>query len=267
MSELVARARLTVPARPTLGGLLIVERNVMVYRRTWMILLSGFFEPLFYLFFFVYPLQSFIGDISWDGKPIEYAAFVAPALLASSAMNGAFYDATNVFWKLRYGKVYDSILATPVGPKDVAVGETIWAVVRAMLYSAAYLAVIAMLGLVESWWALLALPACFVIGFGFAGAGIAAVTWMRTWKDFDLVQLVMLPMFMFSATFYPITIYPQLIEWIVRILPLYHGIELVRALTTGTVSAFQLVNVAYLLLMGLVGMALASRRIDKLLLK
>jgi lipooligosaccharide transport system permease protein len=267
MSELVARARLTVPARPTLGGLLIVERNVMVYRRTWMILLSGFFEPLFYLFFFVYPLQTFIGDISWDGQPIEYAAFVAPALLASSAMNGAFYDATNVFWKLRYGKVYDSILATPVGPKDVAVGETIWAVVRAMLYSAAYLAVIAMLGLVDSWWALLALPACFVIGFGFAGAGIAAVTWMRTWKDFDLVQLVMLPMFMFSATFYPITIYPQLIEWIVRILPLYHGIELVRALTTGTVSAFQLVNVAYLLTMGLVGMALASRRIDKLLLK
>jgi lipooligosaccharide transport system permease protein len=267
MSELVARARLTVPARPTLGGLLIVERNVMVYRRTWMILLSGFFEPLFYLFFFVYPLQSFIGDISWNGQPIEYAAFVAPALLASSAMNGAFYDATNVFWKLRYGKVYDSILATPVGPKDVAVGETIWAVVRAMLYSAAYLAVIAMLGLVDSWWALLALPACFVIGFGFAGAGIAAVTWMRTWKDFDLVQLVMLPMFMFSATFYPITIYPQLIEWIVRILPLYHGIELVRALTTGTVSAFQLVNVAYLLTMGLVGMALASRRIDKLLLK
>jgi lipooligosaccharide transport system permease protein len=267
MSELVARARLTVPARPTFGGLLIVERNIMVYRRTWMIVFSGFFEPLFYLFFFVYPLQSFIGDISWDGQTIEYAAFVAPALLASSAMNGAFYDATNVFWKLRYGKVYDSILATPVGPKDVAVGETIWAVVRAMLYSAAYLGVIAMLGLVESWWALLALPACFVIGFGFAGAGIAAVTWMRTWKDFDLVQLVMLPMFMFSATFYPITVYPQLLEWIVRVLPLYHGIELVRALTTGTVSAFQLVNVAYLLTMGIVGMALASRRIDKLLLK
>ena len=81
-------------------------------------------------------------------------------------MNGAFYDATNVFWKLRYGKVYESILSTPVGPKDVAAGETMWAVVRAMLYSAAYLVVIVALGLVDSWWALLALPACFVIGFG-----------------------------------------------------------------------------------------------------
>ena len=267
MTELVARARLTAPARPVVGGLLIIERNVMVYRRTWMILFSGFFEPLFYLFFFVYPLERFIGDVTSAGETIQYAVFVAPALLASSAMNGAFYDATNVFWKLRYGKVYDSILSTPVSPKDVAVGETIWAVVRAMLYSAAFLVVITALGLVESWWALLALPACFVIGFGFAGAGIAAVTWMRTWKDFDLVQLVMLPMFMFSATFYPISVYPEVLEWIVRVLPLYHGIELVRALTTGSVTAFQLVNVAYLVTMGLGGMAIASRRIDKLLLK
>ena len=95
MSELVARARLTVPAKPAFGGLLIVERNAMVYRRTWMIIFSGFFEPLFYLFFFVYPLQEFIGDVTFEGETIEYAAFVAPALLASSAMNGAFYDATN----------------------------------------------------------------------------------------------------------------------------------------------------------------------------
>ena len=136
-----------------------------------------------------------------------------------------------------------------------------------MLYSAAFLAVIVALGLVDSWWALLTLPACFVIGFGFAGAGIAAVTWMRNWKDFDLIQLVMLPMFMFSATFYPITVYPTVLEWIVRCLPLYHGIELVRSLTTGTVGPFQLVNVAYLVTMELVGVCNSSRRIDKLRLK
>ena len=267
MTELVARTRLGTARRPAIGGLLIVERNVMVYRRTWMILFSGFFEPLFYLFFFVYPLQEFIGDVTFEGATIEYAAFVAPALLAASAMNGAFYDATNVFWKLRYGKVYESILATPVGPKDVAVGETIWAVVRSLLYSAAFLITIVALGLVDSPWAILALPACFVIGFGFAGAGIAAVTWMRTWKDFDLIQLIMLPMFMFSATFYPISVYPQVLEWIVRCLPLYHGIELVRALTIGAVGPFQLVNVAYLAALGVVGMYVASLRIDKLLLK
>lgn len=267
MTELVVRTRLLEPRRPAIGGLLIVERNAMVYRRTWMILFSGFFEPVFYLFFFVYPLQTFYGDVTLGDETIEYAAFVAPALLAASAMNGAFYDATNVFWKLRYGKVYDAMLSTPVGPKDVAVGETIWAVVRAMLYSAAFLVVITVLGLVDSWWGLLVLPACFVIGFGFAGAGIAAVTWMRNWKDFDLIQLVMLPMFLFSATFYPISVLPEAIEWVVRVLPLYHGIELVRSLTTGTVGAFQLVNVAYLGTVGLIGMLIASRRVDGLLLK
>jgi lipooligosaccharide transport system permease protein len=267
LTELVARARLTTPPRPTLGALLLIERNLMVYRRTWMIIFSGLFEPLFYLFFFVYPLQRFIGDVSFEGETVEYAAFVAPALLAASAMNGAFYESTNVFWKLRFQKTYESILATPVRPQDIALGETTWAVVRSLLYATAYFAVIALLGLVTSPWAVLALPATFVIGFAFAGAGIAAITWMRTWKDFDLIQLIMLPMFMFSATFYPISVYPQVLEWIVRCLPLYQGIELIRALTTGAVGPLQLVNVAYLATMGLVGLWISSRRIDKLLLK
>jgi lipooligosaccharide transport system permease protein len=269
LTELAApRTRVLPSARPRIGGLLIVERNLMVYRRTWMILFSGFFEPLFYLFLFVYPFQEFTQvEVVLGGEPIEYAAFVAPALLAASAMNGSFYDATNVFWKLRYAKVYEAMLSTPVSPRDVAVGETMWAVCRSLLYSTAFLILILALGLVESWWALLVLPACFVIGFGFAGAGIAAVTWMRSWQDFDLVGLVMLPMFLFSATFYPISVYPEAIEWLVRVLPLYHGIELVRSLATGTPGAFQLVNVAYLLTLGLVGMTIAGRRIDGLLLR
>jgi lipooligosaccharide transport system permease protein len=265
MTELAAR--LPLRPRPRVGGLLIVERNAMVYRRTWLILFSGFFEPLFYLFFFVYPLGNLIGDIALEGRALEYAAFVGPALLAASAMNGAFYDATNVFWKLRYGKVYDAMLSTPISPGDVAVGETSWAVVRSLLYSAAFLNIILVLGLVESWWGTLILPACFVIGFGFAGAGIAAVTWMRSWQDFELIQLVMLPMFLFGTTFFPLAVYPEAIEWIVQALPLYHGIELIRALSSGAVSSFQLVNVAYLLTMGLVGMFVASKRIDGLLLK
>jgi lipooligosaccharide transport system permease protein len=267
VTEYVARAPLTAPARPRIGGVLLVERNAMVYRRTWLILFSGFFEPLFYLFAFGVGLGSVVGDFTLDGKPIRYAEFVAPGLLAASAMNGAFYDATNVFWKLRYGKVYDAMLSTPVSPNDVAVGETLWAVARAMLYSFAFLVIVTAAGYVESWWAVLALPAAFVIGFGFAGAGIAAVTWMRNWQDFEFVQIVMLPMFLFATTFYPLSVYPEAIEWVVQALPLYHGIELIRSLTTGSVDAVQLVNVTYLLVMGLVGMAVASRRISGLLLK
>ena len=102
MTELAAsRTRLLPAAQSRVGGLLIVERNLMVYRRTWMILFSGFFEPLFYLFLFVYPFQEFTQvEVVLGGEPIEYVAFVTPALLAASAMNGSFYDATNVFWKL-----------------------------------------------------------------------------------------------------------------------------------------------------------------------
>jgi len=260
-------ARLAFPGGRPSGGLLIVERNATVHRRTWLILVSGFFEPLFYLAFFVYPLGDVIGEIALDEQTLEYAAFVAPALLAASAMNGAYYDATNVFWKLRYAKVYDAMLSTPISPRDVALGETLYAVLRAVLYSAAFLNIILVLGLVDSWWGIAILPACLVIGFGFAGAGIAAMTWMRSWQDFDLIQLVMLPMFLFATTFFPLSVYPEAIEWVIQALPLYHGIELVRSLSTGAVSAFQLVNVAYLLAMGAVGMAIAARRIDRVLLK
>src|SRR5918992_3828371 len=234
-------ARLVLPGSRPSGGLIVVERNAMVHRRTWLILVSGFFEPLFYLLFFVYPLGDVIGEIALDEETLEYASFVAPALLAASAMNGAYYDATNVFWKLRYAKVYDAMLSTPMSPRDVAFGETLWAVVRSLLYSAAFLNILLLLGLVESWWGVLILPACFVIGLGFAGAGIAAITWLRTWQDFDLVQLVMLPMFLFSATFYPVSVYPEAIEWLVKAFPLYHGIELIRSLATGTVGPEQLV--------------------------
>ena len=231
-----------------------------------MILFSGFFEPLFYLLAFGVGLGSYIGTVAVNGQQVDYDLFLASSLLAASAMNGAFYDATNVFWKLRYAKVYEAMLSTPVRPTDVAIGETMWAVVRSMLYSTAFLLVVAGLGLIHSWWAVLVLPAAFVIGFAFAGAGIAAVTWMRSWQDFEFLQLVMLPMFMFSATFYPISVYPTAIEWLVRVLPLYNGISLIRALMTGSVGAVQLVNVAYLVTMGIVGMLLAGRRIDRLLL-
>ena len=110
------------------------------------------------------------------------------------------------------------------------------------------------LGLIESWWALLALPATVFIGFAFAGAGIAAVTYMRSWQDFDILNLAILPMFLFSATFFPLSTYPDWLEWVIRATPLYNGVELLRALTTGTVSSTQLVNVAYLAVLGIVGM-------------
>jgi lipooligosaccharide transport system permease protein len=262
MSTFVLRAL----DRPGGRGRYLFERNVMSHRRTWAIIVSGFFEPLFYLLSLGYGLGGYVGEVVIDGVPIEYAAFVAPALLAASAFNGAFYDATNIFWKLRYQKVYDAVLATPLGPKDIAVGETAFALFRGLIYAVGFFTVVLALGLVESWWAVLALPATVFIGFAFAGAGIAAVTYMRSWQDFDILNLAVLPMFLFSATFFPLSTYPGWLEALVQATPLYHAVSLLRGLTTGAVGGAQVVDVAYLAVLGLVGAWIASRRISKLLL-
>jgi lipooligosaccharide transport system permease protein len=254
---------LTALALTRTRGHLLFERNLMVYRRAWMTILSGFFEPIFYLFSLGIGLGHFVGQI----HGVSYASYIAPALLASAAMNGAIYDATtNVFWKLRYGKVYDSMLATPLGPIDVAVGETAWAQFRGGLYATGFIVTAAALGLLHSWWAVLALPAALVVGFGFAGIGIAASTFLRSWQDFEMVQIVLLPMFLFSATFFPISIYPVAIQWFVRVSPLYHSITLIRSLTLGSVGWINLLNAVYLLALGVIGIFVARRRMAGLLL-
>jgi lipooligosaccharide transport system permease protein len=252
--------------RPGGKGVLLFERNVLSYRRMWTIIVSGFFEPLFFLLSLGYGLGGYVGDVVIDGARMEYAAFVAPGLLAASAMNGAFYDATNIFWKLRYQKLYDSVLSTPLGPKDIAAGEVVWALFRGLIYAVGFFTIIGALGLIESWWALLALPATVFVGFAFAGAGIAAVTYMRSWQDFDVLNLAILPMFLFSATFFPLSTYPEWIEWAIQATPLYHGVELLRSLTTGSVGWYQLFDVAYLAGLGILGTWIASRRVEKLLL-
>jgi lipooligosaccharide transport system permease protein len=245
----------------------LFERNYLVHRRVWIIIVSGFFEPLFYLFSLGIGLGHFVGKVPGpNGQLISYATFVAPALLATAAMNGAIYDSTSVFWKMKYAKLYDAVLATPVGPTDVAVGETSWALFRGLLYGIAFLVTVAALGLVHSALAVFALPTALLVGFAFAGAGVAAATYMRTWQDFEFLNLIQLPMFLFSATFYPLSVYPHAIEILVRCTPLYNAIALMRALMLGAVGPYQLVNVAYLLTMGLIGLVIASRRVDTLLL-
>jgi lipooligosaccharide transport system permease protein len=247
---------------------LLFERNWMVYRRTWLIIFSGLFEPLFYLASMGVGLGHYVPHVDVEGVGlISYSSFIAPALLASAAMNGAVYDSTNVFWKMKYAKVYDAMLATPIGPTDVAVGEAGWALFRGLLYAAAFLLVSAVLGLIHSTWALLALPAALLIGFGFAGVGIAGTTYMRNWQDFEFLAIVQLPMFLFSATFYPLSVYPEALQWVIRCTPLYNAIALMRGLMLGSLGWYQLVNVVYLAVMGAIGVRIAGRRVHKLLLK
>jgi lipooligosaccharide transport system permease protein len=242
----------------------VVERNVLSYRRNWMILFSGFFEPLFYLVGLGFGVGALVGDV--DGIP--YAVFVAPGLLATSAMNGAIYDSTfNLFYKLKYARTYDAMLSTPLGVGDVTLGEITWALIRGALYALGFLIVMLALGLIQSPWAVLALPAALLIGFAAAGLGTAATTFVRSWQDFDLVFVVTLPLFLFSGTFFPITTYPEPIRTLVEFTPLYRGVHLVRGLTTGAIEPMLVVDCLYLLVLGAIGLTITSRRMGRLLLK
>jgi lipooligosaccharide transport system permease protein len=245
------------------------ERSLYLYRRTWLILVSGFFEPLFYLLAVGFGIGALVGSVPGpDGQPVSYQLFVAPALLASSAMNGAIFEVTfNVYGKLRWDKVYDAMLATPLGVGDIALGEIAWALFRGLLYAIGFVLVMAVLGLIRSPFFLLAVPAAMLLGFAFAAVGMAATTFVRSWQDFDLIQLVILPLFLFSATFYPISTYPDALQIVVQLTPLYHGVDLIRSLALGIIGPSLLVHVAYLLAMGIAGLYVVSRRLDKLLLK
>jgi len=247
----------------------LVERNLMVYRRTPLVIVSGFFEPLFYLLGIGFGLGALIGNVPGpDGQPIPYGVFVAPGLLATSAMNGAIYDSTfNVFFKLRHAKTYDAILATPMTTRDVAGGEVAWALIRGTLYALGFLAVVLLLGLARSPLVVLTVPVALLIGFAFAAVGMAATTWVRSWQDFDFIIVATLPLFLFSATFYPITAYPDAVRTLVELTPLYQGVAILRQLATGALDASIVLHLAYLAAMGLAGLVVVSRRLDRLLLR
>ena len=263
VSAAVARA----VATPHTTGWEIVRRNYLVYRTSWVVFLTGFLEPVLYLFSIGIGVGQLIDGFEFNGRTVTYAAFVAPGMLAASAMNGAVLDATfGIFFKLRYDKVYEGVLATPMRTMDIARGELAWSLMRASVYSAGFLVVMAVMGLVDSWWAVLAWPATWLIGFAFAGAGMALTTFMKSWQDFEYIQLSIMPMFLFSATFFPITTFDGPLRWVVEATPLYRGVTLTRELTTGALTTGSLWSVVYLLAMGLAGLALASRRFDKLLL-
>jgi len=249
-------------------SLRLVYRNLRAARRYWLVMVSGFFEPLFYLVGLGIGVGTLVGDVTYAGRTISYQEFVAPALLAASAMNGAIYETTgNVFFKLNYAKTYDGVLATPLGVRDIAVGETIFALMRGTVYSIAFVAIMLALGLIESAWAILAVPAALLIGASFAAIGLSAVTLMRSWADFAFIELLTLPLFLFSATFVPLFEYPEAVQWVLPATPLYHGVDLIRSLTLGDVGWDALLHVAYMLGVLALGVWFTARRLQRKLLK
>ena len=250
------------------SSLRLIERHARAYGRAWLLFVSGIFEPLFYLLSLGLGLGVLVGKVPGPGgQPIPYRDFVAPGLLAVSSMNGAMYDSTfNVFFRLKYAKLYDAVLATPMRPGQVALGEIGWALLRGTIYAAAFTLVMLVLGLLHSPWAVLDIPVAVLIGFAFAAIGMTGTTYMKSWQDFDYVILASLPLFLFSGTFYPLSVYPRAVQVIIECTPLYQGVVLLRDLTFGVVGPDLLWRAAYLAALGVAGLYASGRRIGKLLL-
>jgi lipooligosaccharide transport system permease protein len=245
----------------------MLERQVVVNRHNWSILFSGFFEPLFYLLSIRVGFGTLVGDVEIGDRLLPYAEFVAPALMAASAMNGAAYESTmNVYFKLHHARLYDSILATPMTTADIALGEIGYSTFRGSLYSAAFLVTMVSLGMAGSWWVVMALPVCILMSFAFSAVGMAVTTFMRSWADFEYVPSVTLPMFLFSATFYPLSNYGDW-AWVVQLSPLYHGVALVRGFNLGELSWTYVGHLGVLVALALVGLSVTATRIEKLLSK
>jgi lipooligosaccharide transport system permease protein len=269
LASAIALGRIIPPgALGTRRARYLFERSVYLYRRQWLMIASGFLEPLFYLVAVGFGVGALVGTLPGpDGQPIPYQVFVAPALLASSMMNGAITEVMfNAYGKLRWEKVYDAVLATPLGVGDIALGEIAWAIFRGGLYAVGFVVVMTLLGLLRSPLAILTIPGALLEGFAFAAVGMAATTFLRSWQDFDLIQVVLQPMFLFSGTFFPLALYPGPLQLVVQLTPLYHAVALLRSLSLGILDPGILVHVAYLTILGLIGLVIVSRRLDRLLL-
>jgi lipooligosaccharide transport system permease protein len=273
---------LAQPARPASPGPLavawarvwrarrLVERNILVYRHQWIIIFSGVFEPIFYLIGIGLGLGGIIESVPLaDGRTISYTAFVAPALLATAAMNGAVFETIfNVFFKLNYAKTYDGVLATPMGITEIAIGEMLWALMRAALYAIAMFVIMLAFGLILSPWGIFIVPAALLVAAAFAAAGLAGTSYLRTVNDFDVpMGLVVMPMFLFSGTFFPISVYPWFIQVFMQATPLYHAINLIRGLSIGSVGWAQAWDLLYLVVFFAICLWIAMRQMERKLIK
>ncbi|MGD0053839.1 MAG: ABC transporter permease [Acidimicrobiales bacterium] len=256
----------TLPRFGSRRSLRVFERNFMVYRSQWLMLVSGFFEPLFYLLSIGIGLNHLVGHLTINGRVISYATFVAPGMLATSAMNGAVIDSIfNTFFRLKISHAYEAVLSTPLDVTDVALGEVWWALARAAIYSASFITCMVLLGDAGSAWVVLCWPAAIVTSFAFSCAGLAACTYIRSWQDFDLVTLVQLPLFLFSATFFPISLYPPWLGALVSFSPLYQSAALLRGFALGQFQWIMMMRGAYLVVIALVGLSVAAKRFRRIL--
>lgn len=265
---MAARAPAVAAPVSTRRALKLVRRNILAYKHYWIAFITGFFEPIFYLVAVSFGVGQFIETVSYGGAQIDYPTFLAPGLLATATLNGAVFDGFfSPFFKLNWMKTYDGIITTPVSIPDIAVGEIIWALIRGTIYGTGFLIVILVLGLMESAWAVLALPAVMLSSAALSAGAMVLTGVTKQISSLEKVMtLIVIPLFLFSGTFYPLSVYPGYLQPVVQSTPLYHSAALLRALTTGQVGAGTLWDVAYLVAFFAIAATVAIRLMRKRLI-
>ncbi len=237
------------------------------YAQTWRAsVISSFMFPILYLASMGIGVGHLVSHHSGLVEGQSYLHFVAPGLLAITAMQlGSNECMWPILGAVKWVRTYQAAIATPLEPEDVIVGKLAWVAVRLVATACVYAVIIAIFGAVTSWWAL-ALPLVGLLtGMAFAAPLAAFSLTLESDTSFATIQrFLIVPMFLFSATFYPLHTYPSSLRWVVQLMPLYHGVALARAVTFG--SAFHwalLAHVGVLLVMSVIGILVARRLIRR----
>jgi lipooligosaccharide transport system permease protein len=243
------------------------QRNATVYRKTFHLnILPNFFEPVFYLLGLGLGLGRHLGG-GVEGLP--YLKYIAPGLVAYNAAMGATFEVTyNTFVKMTFARTYDSVIATPVSVEDVVLGEVLWAVTRAFIYAAAFLAIATAMGAVPPFAAAMILLVTPLVGLLFAAIGMIYTSLVPVIDFYSFYYtLFMTPLFLFSGIFFPLSDLPEWLQRAVWFTPLFHGVRAANDLAWGKADAGTAASLAWLAVASVVSLALALRLMRRRLVK
>ena len=256
-------------ARPTGLVLRQVDHWAVRWRRTWRgSAITNFLLPVLYLVAMGVGLGAYVDDggATRSLGGVAYLDFLAPGLLATTVFQNAVGASTwPVMGAIKWDKTYHAMLATPLRVRDILLGNLWFVAARLALTAAVFLLVLVLFGVTHSWWAVLALPAAVLVGMAHATPIFAYAAWLERVTGFMLLfRLGVIPMFLFSGAFFPISQLPDPLQWLAEVMPLYHGVELVRGLVLGTGELGpQLLHAGYLGCWLLGGFWLADRMLTR----
>jgi lipooligosaccharide transport system permease protein len=228
---------------PTPGSTMarVFEHRLLAYKRTFRsTIFTSFVTPTLFLAAMGLGLGSYVDDGSSASLGgISYLVFLAPGLLAAAAMNSAAFEATfPVMSGLLWSRIFHAMYASPISPRDIALGNLLFIAARLLLICTVFTIVIVLFGAAESPLIVLAIPAAVLTGMAFAAPIVAFSATQKTPIKFNaLFRFVITPLFLFSGTFFPVASLPQALQVLAWFTPLYHGVNLTRGLSLGTITA------------------------------